>query len=170
VYAPSCPVASHQWARSARGASYQASGLVDAGARRESQRRVLCMLGAGATGAETASDAAQGAGVQASEGEGWSAARAASSEAQACTQSGQQGGPEGGCPATAQECAAGTAPCRVAAAAAPPAEAEWQLGGVWGLGTQRSLQAFWGHCGVDFAGRAVSDKGAWGGRRPSDFL
>ncbi|KAF8072911.1 hypothetical protein HT031_000571 [Scenedesmus sp. PABB004] len=50
VAAPALPLAFHQWERSARAASYQGSGCVDAAARAASQARVLQVLRGEAAG------------------------------------------------------------------------------------------------------------------------
>ncbi len=50
------------------------------------------------------------------------------------------------------------------------ADAAWRPGGVWGLGTQRSLAGLQAHCGVGFAQRAVLPRGLWGGLAQQDFL
>ncbi len=49
-------------------------------------------------------------------------------------------------------------------------EEDWAVGGVWGLGTVRSLQQLQEHLGVDFAAREVLPRAVWGGQRLEAFL
>lgn len=142
VWVPGVIITVHQWARSARGKGQQ-------GRQGEEQRQ-----GQGARGSSYQADGLVDA-----------AARKASQQRVLCMLRGIAS--DG---ADAAPCSAAAGSAAVAAGSPLPDEAAWAVGGVWGLGTVRSLQALWEACGVDFGARVVSEHAQRGGLPAEAFL
>lgn len=53
---------------------------------------------------------------------------------------------------------------------APPGEQEWELGGVWGLGTTRSLGKLEEFMEVDFTSRSIQPRALTGGLNYDAFV
>ena len=51
----------------------------------------------------------------------------------------------------------------------PPAQADWGLGGIWGLGTSRSVQQFEQQAGVSFARKTLEQRALCGGQPEDAF-
>jgi hypothetical protein len=54
--------------------------------------------------------------------------------------------------------------------AQPPSAAAWALGGIWGLGTANTVQAFEELCGVNFKERSLQQRACYGGQDPGMFV
>lgn len=54
--------------------------------------------------------------------------------------------------------------------AKPPTAADWAPGGIWGLGTAKSLQAFESLCGVKFKEKLLEQQAIYGGQDPAMFV
>eukprot|EP00882_Tetradesmus_deserticola_P028893 GHRQ01032214.1.p2 GENE.GHRQ01032214.1~~GHRQ01032214.1.p2 ORF type:complete len:141 (+),score=34.11 GHRQ01032214.1:665-1087(+) len=55
-------------------------------------------------------------------------------------------------------------------ASQPPTAADWAPGGIWGLGTVKTLQEFGKVCGVDFTEKRIEQRALYGGQDPSMFV
>lgn len=186
VWAPAAPIVFHQWERSCRAHSFQADR---AAAAPQPPSAPASSKGPAAAAAISTADRAVGAtGVlehSASEGSAaWAAWREqrATSEARVLQVLGVQGGssslaahavptpstvPRDGC--VSQHADTAGLPATSAHGAVPhehrhsAAGSAWMLGGVWGLGTVRSLAALEAHLGVSFATRQMETWAHTGG-------
>jgi hypothetical protein len=52
----------------------------------------------------------------------------------------------------------------------PPTAVDWAPGGIWGLGTCKTLQWFEGSCGVNFKQKRIERRALFGGQDPDAFL
>lgn len=52
----------------------------------------------------------------------------------------------------------------------PPSAADWAPGGIWGLGTSRTMQWFEYSCGVKFKEKLIEQRALFGGRDPGVFV
>ena len=52
----------------------------------------------------------------------------------------------------------------------PPHAADWAPGGIWGLGTSRTMQWFEDSCGVKFKKKLIEQRALFGGQDPGVFV
>lgn len=195
VFAPAVPLAFHQWERAARLHTYQrdhhnsavgvAVGAVEAdgaGVAGEPPGVAVGAMRGTAAGAEEAEVEEENGGVGAggggsgggrglglaAEAEGSVAAQREASRARVLGVLGVTGC--AGSRRGEESPGGGEGAVQEQGGASGGMEQDWAVGGVWGLGTVRSLQQLHEHLGVDFAARKVLPRAVWGGQRPEAFL